>query len=100
MYEGGSGWGDTECREYLRFTKAEIAQLVNIFINKLKKVRCPASGERALCMVLYRLAWPTRLKDMVQTFHYSRSYISNVVNATVSLSLSYIALLLMLLLML
>ena len=87
-----SGWGDTECREYLRFTKAEIAQLLlhfdfqgsEIFINRLKNLRCPATGEHALCMVLYRLAWPTRLKDMIQTFGYSRSYISNVVNTTVS----------------
>lgn len=26
-----SGWRDTECREYLRFTKAEIAQLISHF---------------------------------------------------------------------
>ena len=81
------GWGDTECLEYLRFSRVEIAELVRYLglaewvdsVVKMpgKYVRC---SEQGLCMLLYRLASPGRLKDMIQVFGVSRSQISSVVN--------------------
>ena len=86
-----STWGDTECREFLRFTKAEIRELVlefdlnsQDFMNTMKYSGYPATGEKALYMLLYRLAWPTRLKDMMLQFGCSRSYISTIVKLTVN----------------
>jgi len=66
-------WGDVECCEYLRFTKAEIQQLIIHFDIEppdqplyLEGLKYAVTSETALCMMLYRLAWPTRLKDMIQ----------------------------------
>jgi len=83
----GAGWGDTECLEYLRFTRAEIVELVrNLglaeWADSAVKMpggyrRCP---EQALCILLYRLASPGPLKDMMHVFGVSRSQISSVVN--------------------
>jgi len=72
-------WGDVECREYLRFTKAEIQQLI-VHFNigppdqplYIEGLTYAVTSETALCMMLYRLAWPW-LKDMIQvtaTFYF------------------------------
>ena len=84
----GSGWGDAECVEYLRFTRAQIAQLITYLqIEKFAQLRhaCryTVSAEQALCMLLYRMASPSRLQDMVLVFRVSRSYISSITNTLV-----------------
>ena len=60
-----AGWGDIECHE--------IAQLVlhfeldtEGFTIGIRRLGYPTSGKRALCIMLYRLGWPTRLGDMIQ----------------------------------
>ena len=83
-----SGWGDVECREYLRFTKSEIEMLiVHLKLSEWVNCRAPirrnryvATPELALCMLLYRMSSPNRLKDMVHIFGVSRSFISTVIN--------------------
>ena len=73
-------WGDVECREYLRFTKAEIQQLI-IHFNigppnqplYIEGLTYAVTLETALCIMLYQLACPTQLKDMIQvtaTFYF------------------------------
>lgn len=82
-----AGWGDTECLEYLRFSQVEITELIRHlglaeWVDDTVKMpggysRC---AEQGFCMLLYRLASPGRLKDMIQVFGVSRSQISCVVN--------------------
>lgn len=84
----GSGWSDAECVEYLRFTRVQIAQLIiHLQIERFAQLRhsCryTVSAEQALCMLLYRLASPSRLQDMVLVFRVSRSYISSITNTLV-----------------
>ena len=80
-------WGDVECREYLRFTKAEVQQLIIHFGMgaqfRSEGLKYAVTSEQALSMMLYRLAWPTRLKDMIQIFGLSRPAISKVINSLV-----------------
>ena len=82
-----AGWGDTECLEYLRFSQGEIRQLIqNLglaeWVNSEQKVPggYARSEEQGFCMLLYRLATPGRLKDMMQVFVVSRSQICCIVN--------------------
>ena len=84
-------WGDIECGEYLRFTGCEIAELAECFqLNGhefktiMTDVGYPTTGERALCVTFYRLAYPMQLKYMMQIFHCSRSAISITVNHVVT----------------
>ena len=74
-----AGWGDIECLEYLRFSRVEITELIRHlglaeWVDNAVKIpggytRCTEQG---LCMFLYRLAPPGRLKDMIQVFGVSR----------------------------
>ncbi|RPB18597.1 hypothetical protein L211DRAFT_863844 [Terfezia boudieri ATCC MYA-4762] len=68
-----------ECREYLRFTRSEIVQLVECFEldgyefkTTMRVVRYPTT------------TWPTRLKDMIQVFKCSQSAISITVNCLIA----------------
>jgi len=67
-----AGWGDTECLEYLRFSRAEIVELIRHlglaeWVDSTTKApgRYARCAEQGLCMLLYRLALPGRLKDMM-----------------------------------
>ena len=82
-----TGWGDTECLEYLRFSRAEIVELIrHLGLVEWVDSTTKAPGgyaryaEQGLCILLYRLASPGRLKNMMHVFGVSRSQISSIVN--------------------
>lgn len=75
------GWTDADCIEYLRFTKKEIGQILLVLnIPTRFRFRYRATSEMALCVFLYRMAHPFRLKDCMKVFGKSRSWISAVFN--------------------
>ena len=56
---------DNWCLEFLRFTKAQIQELVRAFrLEDLQlRNRCQASPETCLAVLLFRLAFPNRYKS-------------------------------------
>lgn len=83
----GMGWNDIECKEFLRFTQEEIIRILAVLDLKDVKWRnrYRATPEEALCLVLYRLSYPTRYKDCLILFGKSRSWISTIFNDMVLL---------------
>ncbi|RPA77541.1 hypothetical protein BJ508DRAFT_199898, partial [Ascobolus immersus RN42] len=72
---------DADCLEYLRFTRDEINQILACVQLPTKfRFRYRATPEMALCVFLYRMAHPHRLKDCMKVFGKSRSWISAVFN--------------------
>ncbi|RPA80970.1 hypothetical protein BJ508DRAFT_326819 [Ascobolus immersus RN42] len=76
------GWSDRECLEYLRFTSSEIERLLSAFqLDTIEwRFRNTPTPEEALCLLLFRLSHPHRLKDCMRTFGKSRSWCSAVFN--------------------
>jgi hypothetical protein len=58
-------YDDTYCKEHMRFTKTEIRQFLPYLRLDLVafRSRCTATPEVALCLVLWRLSYPSRYKD-------------------------------------
>lgn len=81
----GAGWGDNECRAYLRFTKGEIMELITYlrleeWSDQPHKNRYACSPEQALCMLLYRHASPVRLVDMIQVCQITSTVVYEYLN--------------------
>ncbi|RPA78931.1 hypothetical protein BJ508DRAFT_201315, partial [Ascobolus immersus RN42] len=74
---------DVDCIEYLRFTQDEVERILAVLeipTNKRWRSRYRPTPELALCVFLYRMAHPHRLKDCMKVFGKSRSWISTVFN--------------------
>ena len=75
-------FGDEEVRRMMRFSKAQVRQLAEIF--QLWRVpwrsRYKPDSEIALSLVLVRLSWPERLFRLIRAFHKSEAWLSTVYN--------------------
>ena len=74
-----AGWGDNECLEYFGSQRQRLENLSRIWglrgflsHNAWRICRVCREGH---CMLLYRLASPVRLKDIMHVFGISRSQI-------------------------
>ena len=75
------------CREHFRFTMPEIkriAQLIGLEGQIILENRCKINSVFAMCILLKRFAYPSRLSDMEYFFGISRSTISRVVSYLVT----------------
>jgi hypothetical protein len=76
-------YDDDWCVSYLRFTKRQICELCMLLdIPDRFEYGCRAPPTTALSLVLYRLAYPKRLKDCMELFGHERSWLSWVFNGT------------------
>jgi DDE superfamily endonuclease len=75
---------DDWCIEYLRFSGAEIREILPYLHLDLVlwRNRYNPSLEAAFCLLLYKLSWPHRLKDSLDLFGQSRAWQSSVYNDT------------------
>lgn len=76
-------WDDAECLHFLRFTRAEIQQILSVLqINNRYKwrYRYRATAEEAFCLFCYRLSHPQRLKDCMRVFGKCDGWISTIFN--------------------
>lgn len=69
-----------------RFTRDEVHQLATV-LDLPERIRCPTSRisedrVTALCMLLRRLAYPSRLADVQMQFGWERTRFSRIVNLT------------------
>jgi nuclease HARBI1 len=83
---GIDSFSNEECWTYLRFRKSDIWRLFELcgFPNEIlcsNGLRC--SGQYAFCLMLYRLAYPTRLHTLQSTFGRDHSQISRIFNAAI-----------------
>ena len=69
------GWGDTECIEYLRFSRAEITERINPlglaeWVDSRVKIlgRYAMCTEQTLCVLLYQWSSAGHLKDIMHVF--------------------------------
>ncbi|CAB1104801.1 unnamed protein product [Ectocarpus sp. CCAP 1310/34] len=72
-----------DCINFLRFTQPQIMLMLDLLlIPAFIRTDCgfAVSGREALCVLLYRLAFPCRLKDMRLVFGLSESCISETFN--------------------
>ncbi|RPA78918.1 hypothetical protein BJ508DRAFT_241067 [Ascobolus immersus RN42] len=77
------GWDDTDCLEYLRFTREEVFQIIRAFgltDNYKWRNHSRATAEEAFCLFLFRLSHPHRLKDCMKLFGKSRTWCSHIFN--------------------
>ncbi|OCK87360.1 uncharacterized protein K441DRAFT_670928 [Cenococcum geophilum 1.58] len=77
---------DKRVRSKFRFSKAEIkllADLLGLYLLPIQR-RCRPHPITALCVVLYRLTFPTRLTDMELFFGRSSTWLSLVFNNVVT----------------
>jgi hypothetical protein len=78
-------YDDIYCKEHMRFTKTEIRQFLPYL--RLDQVafrnRCIATPEVAICLVLWRLSYPSRYKDTQDLFGHSKAWQSTVFNDTI-----------------
>jgi hypothetical protein len=72
-------------KEHMRFTKTEIRQFLPYL--RLDQVafrnRCTATLEGAICLVLWRLSYPSRYKDTQDLFGHSKAWQSTIFNDTI-----------------
>ena len=78
---------DGECWTQLRFRKVDISRLMDELhfpatIECKNGTRC--SGEYAFCLLLFRMAYPTRLYDLQSTFGREYSQLSRIFAAAVA----------------
>ena len=68
----------------LRFRKAEIRRILPFLQLETEELRAryTATPEERLCLVLMRLAYPIRIKDLCDVFGRSPSWVSTVLNDT------------------
>jgi hypothetical protein len=86
-YEPGDfdlfSYSDKWCINFLRFTKRQILEMcVLLDIPDRFEHGNRARPTTALSLVLYRLAWPKRLKDCMLVFGKERGWLSSVFNGT------------------
>ena len=78
------GWGDTECLEYPVLGgdcgTCQAFEWVDSAVKMPGEYR--SCAEQGFCMLLYRLASPGRLKDMMQVFGVSQSQNFKVLGMT------------------
>ncbi|THU99641.1 hypothetical protein K435DRAFT_855511 [Dendrothele bispora CBS 962.96] len=79
-------WGDSVWLEQFRFTQLEMRHLVET-LEMPEYIHCPESRNKedrltALCMLLHRLAYPTRLCDVEMQIGWERSRFSRITRAT------------------
>lgn len=76
-------FSDEECWHYLRFRKPELRKL--FLLPDI--VRCPngivCPGEHALCLMLYRIAYPSRLISLQEIFGRDYTQLSRIFKFTV-----------------
>lgn len=77
---------DETALAHLRFTIAEITTIVDVLglpaeLHTADRHR--VSSLEAVCVVLYRLSWPTRLNEAIRFFGRDRSAVSRIFNLTV-----------------
>jgi hypothetical protein len=74
---------DNWCLEFLRFTRRQICEMAVLLDIPFRfGDRYTASPVTALSLVLFRLSWPRRLKDLMSVFGHARGWLSRVFNAT------------------
>jgi hypothetical protein len=72
---------DIWCIEFLRFNKYQINQLARLLeIPEKYRSRYHAAPTTALAITLYRLSYPSRLKQALEIFGHSKSYLSIIFN--------------------
>ncbi|CAB1107758.1 unnamed protein product [Ectocarpus sp. CCAP 1310/34] len=72
-----------DCVNFLRFTQSQVMLMLDLLlIPAFIRTNCGfvVSGREALCVLLYRLAFPCRLKDMRLVFGMSESCICEAFN--------------------
>ncbi|RPA99888.1 hypothetical protein L873DRAFT_1903797 [Choiromyces venosus 120613-1] len=76
---------DTWCLEFLRFRQQEIRLfLPYLELSSIRfRNRYSCTAETAICILLYRLSAPNRLKEDMKVFRHSRSWISLIFNDVV-----------------
>ena len=69
----------------MQFTKTEIRQFLPYLQLDLVVFRncCTATPEVALCLVLWRLSYPSRYKDTQDLFGHSKAWQSTIFNDTI-----------------
>ena len=78
-------WDDEWIKLRLRFTRQEIRRILPLlYLEQVTyQFRYNPAPEKALCIVLARLAWPNRLADLMPWFGCSRSQLSVIFNDVV-----------------
>ena len=75
-------WPDERIRRLLRFSREEIKTLVPLHLQDVEYPwRVKPTPECALSVVCFRLSSPIRLVDCIDTFGYSKAWVSTVFNA-------------------
>jgi hypothetical protein len=74
---------DEWCVEFLRFTRRQIVEMAMLLdIPSQFGDGYEANPTTALSLVLFRLSWPKRLKDIMSLFGHQRGWLSRVFNVT------------------
>lgn len=81
-------FSDEECHHFLRFRGPALRRLIELLEYPNDNIVCPNGTtcpfESALCLTLYRLAYPNRLVSLQDTFGRDYSQISRIFKATIN----------------
>jgi hypothetical protein len=83
-----NSWSETECYQEFRFRRADLRRLKDLLGFPdviILDNRCICSGEYALCLMIYRLSYPSKLTRLQTLFGREYSQLSRIIKYSVNL---------------